>query len=164
MAAYRYSITRHRQDNTVWYHCFSQKLYNLHQERKLPSKYYSRKFNLLGSQIILKNSMVLPQITQKTKSWVVKTFFKIFWGTQFLLWGHWYPCFGLLVTSALGFKARVDHPLLACFVDVHNGFLRFTSGVTPANLLMASMAASHIPYMYVAEVGCWDSIGRPPAQ
>ena len=26
----------------------------------------------------------------------------------------WYPCFGLLVTSALGFKARVDPPL-ACF-------------------------------------------------
>ena len=23
------------------------------------------------------------------------------------LWGHWYPCFGLLVTSALCFKARV---------------------------------------------------------
>ena len=28
------------------------------------------------------------------------------------MWGHWYPCFGLLVTSALGFKARAD-PLLA---------------------------------------------------
>ena len=23
-------------------------------------------------------------------------------------WGHWYPCFGLRVTSVLGFKARVD--------------------------------------------------------
>ena len=23
-------------------------------------------------------------------------------------WGHWCPCFGLLVTSALSFKARVD--------------------------------------------------------
>ena len=31
------------------------------------------------------------------------------------LWGHWYPCFGLLVTSPLGFKARVD-PSHACFV------------------------------------------------
>ena len=29
------------------------------------------------------------------------------------LWGHWYPCFGLLVTSVLGFKARVDF-LLVC--------------------------------------------------
>ena len=24
-----------------------------------------------------------------------------------LFWGHWYPCFGFLVTSALGVKARV---------------------------------------------------------
>ena len=31
------------------------------------------------------------------------------------LWGHWYPCFTLLVTSALGFKARVD-PSLVCFL------------------------------------------------
>ena len=23
-------------------------------------------------------------------------------------WDHWYPCFGFLVTSPLGFKARVD--------------------------------------------------------
>ena len=30
------------------------------------------------------------------------------------LWGHWYPWFGLLMTSPLGFKARVD-PSLACF-------------------------------------------------
>ena len=22
-------------------------------------------------------------------------------------WGHWYPCFGFLVMSSLGFKARV---------------------------------------------------------
>ena len=42
------------------------------------------------------------------------TFFRVwnyrFWGHQSLLlflWGHWYPCFGLLVTFALGFKARV---------------------------------------------------------
>ena len=27
------------------------------------------------------------------------------------LWGHWYPCFGLLVTSPLGFKARVGSAL-----------------------------------------------------
>ena len=54
------------------------------------------------------------------------------------LWGHWHPCFGLLVTSALGFKARVDS--LACFLACAL-FLRFTSGATPADLLMASMAA-----------------------
>ena len=31
---------------------------------------------------------------------------------QSFLWGHWYPCFGLLVMTALYFKARVD--TLAC--------------------------------------------------
>ena len=34
-------------------------------------------------------------------------FFKSFWRTHVLFWGHWYPCFGFLVTSPLGFKARV---------------------------------------------------------
>ena len=28
-----------------------------------------------------------------------------------LFWGHWYPCFGFLVTSPLGFKARVGSAL-----------------------------------------------------
>ena len=58
--------------------------------------------------------------------------------------------------SALGFEARVD-PLLACFVTCMNGFLRFTSGVTPADLLMGSMAAGHIPHMHVSEIGCQTS-------
>ena len=36
-------------------------------------------------------------------------FFKrTFWWTSIFLWGQWYPCFGLLVTSALGFKVRLD--------------------------------------------------------
>ena len=39
-------------------------------------------------------------------------------------WGHCYPCFGLMVMSALGFKSRVDPPL-ACSVVCMNGFLRF---------------------------------------
>ena len=33
------------------------------------------------------------------------------------------------------------------------GFLRFTSGVTPADLVMASIAASHVSYMHLGEVG-----------
>ena len=32
---------------------------------------------------------------------------KFFGGHDSFLWGHWYPCSGLLVTSHLGFKARV---------------------------------------------------------
>ena len=38
----------------------------------------------------------------------METFFKIvFGGHNFFLCGHWYPCFGLLVTSPPGFKASV---------------------------------------------------------
>ena len=40
-----------------------------------------------------------------------ETFF--FWRTHVLFWGHWYPCFGFLVTSPLGFKARVGSALFA---------------------------------------------------
>ena len=43
------------------------------------------------------------------------SFKKILENTGPFLWGHWYPCFGLLVTSALGFQAIVD-PSLACFL------------------------------------------------
>ena len=34
-------------------------------------------------------------------------FLKKIWRHKSFLWDHWYPCFGLLVTSPLGFKARV---------------------------------------------------------
>ena len=34
-------------------------------------------------------------------------FLKFFGGHKSFSWGHWYPCFGLQVMSALGFKAKV---------------------------------------------------------
>ena len=34
-------------------------------------------------------------------------------------WGHWYPCFGFLVMSPLGFKARVGSALFAIFVEAN---------------------------------------------
>ena len=53
-------------------------------------------------------------------------FFKkrFFGGQKFFSWSHWYPCFRLLVMSALG-------SLVACFLTCV--ILRFTSGVTPAD-------------------------------
>ena len=35
------------------------------------------------------------------------------------LGGHWYPCFGFLVTSPLGFKARVGSALFAIFAEAN---------------------------------------------
>ena len=75
------------------------------------------------------------------------------------MWGHWYHCFGFLVMSALGFKARVD-PSLACVQWIPQIHL----SATPVDLLMASMAADHVPYMYIAEVGCQVLNRTPPAQ
>ena len=44
-------------------------------------------------------------------------------------WGHWYPCFGFLVTSPLGFKARVGSALFELYGGVRDiCCLRFTSG------------------------------------
>ena len=63
--------------------------------------------------------------------------------------GHWYPYFGLHVISALGFKVRVD-PFL-----VWNGFLSFTSGLTPADLLMASMAVEPFWSTYLEQALVW---------
>ena len=57
-----------------------------------------------------KNTMKQPR--QLPKVYLFFPFFlKIFGGHESFLWGHWYPCFGLLVTSPLGFKARVGSAL-----------------------------------------------------
>ena len=46
-------------------------------------------------------------------------------------------CFRLLVMSTLAFEAMSGYPCLDCIA--RNWFLRFTSGVTPADRLAASM-------------------------
>ena len=61
--------------------------------------------------------------------------------------GHGYPCFGLLVMSALGFKG--GSPNLYSSLPVHNRILRFTSGGTPADLLAAIMAAKPFTSTYL---------------
>ena len=60
--------------------------------------------------LLFRNIPQLNHIKKKQKrktSPVLFFFFKYFWRTIVLFWGHWYPCFGFLVTSPLGFKARV---------------------------------------------------------
>ena len=71
------------------------------------------------------------------------------WGmthTHGLFWGHCYPCFGLLVMSPLGFKAKVGSILFAfCKGKCNVHSLISTPGATPTNLLTASITASHLP-------------------
>ena len=56
------------------------------------------------------------------------------------LGGHWYPCFGFLVTSPLDFKARVGSALFAII------------GATLADLLAAGVQLVTSPHA-CAEVG-----------
>ena len=51
------------------------------------------------------------------------------------------PLFGLLVTSAPGFKIRVD-PIVCASSTTYNGFLRFTSGMTPVNIWTTGIAVN----------------------
>ena len=92
---------------------------------------------------------------------------KRFWRTHVLFWGHWYPCFGFLVMSPLGFKARVGSALFAIFFcrgecNVHSP--RFTSGATLADLLAAGAQLVTSPHA-CAEVGLGsDSNVQPHEQ
>ena len=76
-----------------------------------------------------------------------------------------YPCFGFLVTSPLGFKARVVSTLFSfCGGKCNVHSLRSISGATHINLLAAGMqpvTSSHA----CAEVGlALDSNGQSPRQ
>ena len=88
----------------------------------------------------------------------------IFWRTHVLFVGPLIPMFW---TSGWWCLPWVSKPVwispahfLACMQ-----FLRFTSGATPAHLLMASMVACRVFYMHLSvEVGCQGSNGWSPIQ
>ena len=75
--------------------------------------------------------------------------------------GHWYPCFGLLVTSPW-FSKPGWIPHLRALSPACNEFPRFTSGVTPADCIEVSMAAKPFRSTYLqmcpqALVEVWGS-------
>ena len=84
---------------------------------------------------------------------------------SFFRGGHWYPCFGFLVTSPLGFKARVGSALFAfCGGECNVHSPRSTSGATCADLLVAGAQPVTSPHA-CAEVGLGsDSNGQSPGQ
>ena len=51
------------------------------------------------------------------------------------------PLFGTFGDTSPGFHSQGGFPCLHALSPVHNRFLRFTFGVTPADLLAANMAA-----------------------
>ena len=70
-------------------------------------------------------------------------FFKSFWRTHVLFWGHWYPCYGFLVTSPLGFKARVGSALFTFFCG--GEYNLHSPRSTTCQPLGSWCAASHFP-------------------
>ena len=80
-------------------------------------------------------------------------------------WGHWYPCFGFLVTSPLGFNVRVGSASFTfCGGKCNIHSPRSTSGATLADLLVASVQPVTSPHA-CAEVGLGsDSNGQSPGQ
>ena len=66
-----------------------------------------------------------------------------------LLVGPLILCFRLLVMSPLGFKARVDSFICTWWKCICYTFLRFTSGATPADVLVTSMAAKLVSSTYL---------------
>ena len=89
----------------------------------------------------------------------------LFWLTHVLFWGHWNPCCGFLVTSPLGFKAKVGSALFAFYggeCNVHSP--RSTSGATCADLLVAGAEPVTYPHA-CAEVGLGSDLkGKSPEQ
>ena len=68
--------------------------------------------------------------------------------------GHWYPCFGFLVTSPLGFKARVGSALFAIFAEAN---VMYIPQDTPLVLRLPTSwqpaRSRSLPHMHVQR---WD--------
>ena len=100
----------------------------------------------------------------KVKSHSTMCFFLVFLFSSFtdtcpFFLGHWYAYFWFLVTSLLGFKARVGSVLFICGGQCNVHSLKSTSGATLANLLVASSAASHFPTC-ISRGGTWLGFER----
>ena len=90
-------------------------------------------------------------------------FFKYFWRTHthVLFWGHWYPCFGFLVTSPLGFKARAG-----CLIRIAEANVMYVPWDPPlvlhvADLLTVSIAGRRLG-SYLAQGYYWHQWGSNP--
>ena len=98
----------------------------------------------------------LTQTNHKTQSQLQLT--QITNGSHLEFWLELVPCFGLLVTSAPGFKAIVDS-LLCVLTFLHATDSSFTYGVTPATLLTVSLVAEPFQFIYFAQVQTLMGLG-----
>ena len=99
-------------------------------------------------------------MTMECKGWMIFFFFvffyKIFGGHMSFSWGHWYPCFRLLMTSALGFKARVD---LSCTLSCLRATPQIQLRCNTCQPLDSRDSGLSCSLHAAAEVGCRGSNG-----
>ena len=80
----------------------------------------------------------------------------VFGGHMSFFGGHWYPCFGFLVTSPLGFKAEVG-----CLIRIAEANLMYVPQDPPLVLhLLTSWWPAHsqsCPHILLQRWGCRDS-------
>ena len=88
---------------------------------------------------------------------VIFVFLKFLADTCPFFWGHWYPCFGFLVTSPLGFKARVGSALFAIFAEANVMYIPQDSP------LGGRCAADHFPTC-MCRGGTWLRFEHATAQ
>ena len=93
------------------------------------------------------------------------SFLKLFLADTFtcLFSGNWYPCFGFLMTSPLGFKATVGSALSECRGRCNVHSLRSTSGATHCQPLSSRHCGSaqchHLP-VYSPSLGLGSNPGH----
>ena len=103
----------------------------------------------LHYRIVERQGNVIPQIVL-----FFSFFFKVFGRHMSFFWGHWYPCFGFLVTSPLGFKARVGSALYAIFAEANVTCIPQDSPLVLHLLTSWQLARSRsLPHMHVQR---WD--------
>ena len=93
--------------------------------------------------------------------WGGCVFKNIFGGHKSFLWGHCYPCFGLLVTSPLGLKARVGS--LICLINMWYTFPEIHHWNNTCWLIDSQHGSQSLAHMRVsAEAGCQIQWGDLP--
>ena len=101
------------------------------------------KKKILLAEILEMNPYYYVTLFRKCSS--VCMFLKRFWQTRVLFWGHWYPCFGFLVSLLwISMPKRVLPYSLFCGGKCNIHSMRSTSGATGANLLAAQLVTSHM--------------------
>ena len=84
-------------------------------------------------------------------------FKKVFGGHMSFFGGHWYPCFGFVVTSPPSFKARVGSALFTFFAEVNVMYIPSDPPLVLHVLTSWWPACSRsLPHMYVHR---WDVAG-----